>query len=205
MTDVSGGLGMSAILARRASLALVSCTVAGCGNASADDARHAAPKPPVSVNEADAIVGRYDDANNAANAAYDTGAVTRIETLPAQATSVARLTQAKALHQAVDRVTHPPRQVVIPRTTGYPRWFVTVGPVVRAGAATPRPKYLLFVQDAANGPWRVAYYPYPTDDSSAVAPTVSDDGGAPLVTDARGLATDPARLDQAIYDHYQGN
>jgi hypothetical protein len=80
---------------------------------------------------------------------------------------------------------------------------VVLAPVVKSGAATPRSKYLLFMQDAAKAAWRVAYYPYPSDDNVIAALAVSDDGGAPLVTDARGLAADPTRLNQAIYDHYQ--
>jgi hypothetical protein len=186
---------------------LVSPALTGCGGASADadSSRQAERKPPVSVAEATDIVRRYDEANNAANARYDTAALHQIETAPAVVTSEARLVQARALRQTVEQVTHPPRQVVIPRTTGYPRWFVALAPVVKSGAATPRAKYLLFVQDAAKGPWRVAYYPYPADDNVSVALDVSPDGGAPLVTDARGLAADPAQLNQAIYDHYEGN
>jgi hypothetical protein len=164
-----------------------------------------AAHPPISIAEAKQIVNQYDLANNAANARFDLGAVQKAEAPPAQLTSVARLTQAKVLHQTVPAVTHPPEQIVIPLTTGYPRWFVAVAPVVSAGAATPRPKYVLFAQDAANGPWRVAYYPYPADDSTMIPLATNAEGGSPLVTNAAGLAADPAALNQAIYDYYQNN
>jgi len=186
---------------------LAGAALAGCKNGAQAEAVQPAPghTAEISTAQAMAAVVQYDKANNAVNARYDAAGLATIEALPGEATSKARLLQAKVLRQAVPPVTHPPEQIVIPRIDSFPRWFVVTAPVVKSGAATPRLKYLILVQEKAQGPWRVAYYPYPSGDEEVPPMAVDSQGTATLVTDAGGLATDPAQLNKAIFNYYVSN
>jgi hypothetical protein len=182
---------------------------AGCGTAhspgpASGGAGSAAARTSVSIAQATRLVNTYSAINNLVNSSYSAARDQTIEESPASLASVAGLQVAKTQQKVISPTQYFGSTVAVPHITGYPRLFLAITHLRSNGTILPYSIYLLFVQDAAGAPWRVAYYPFSTGQVPVPAVARSPDGSAPAVTSSVGLLADPAALSAAIYGHATG-
>ncbi|MGW1996343.1 hypothetical protein [Embleya sp. NPDC001921] len=190
-----------------AAVLVAGAVLAGCGDTPADDPKPAKPQgaaPPVGVEQATRLLHEYAAANTRINASLDPAAVDAIELPPASTGSKAGLQVAKTQAVVVPTTGYVQPRFVFPRLTGYPKFFVAITQLLQSDTVSPSPKYLLFVQEREDAPWKVAYYPFVTDRSEIPELEQDAGGGAPAVADTAGLLADPAALGRAYQDYAQG-
>jgi hypothetical protein len=173
--------------------------VAGCGPAGQAAGRTNAPAPALTIQQAADVQAAYDKGNNEINQAYDAGAVPRIETLPLQTTSQAWLKIRQQQKQQIPPTNYSGGTFFVPPAGGFPRWFISAATRVRGGVPSARPVYTVFTQQADGLPWLAAYTMAPADTVPAVRTNAA--GAAAILTDATGLAVNPATLSAAIFAH----
>lgn len=196
-------------LARTATALLAVLTLtAACGTAhssgSAGGAAGSAAWTPVSIAQATRLVYTYSAVNNRVNSSYSAALDQTIEESPASVASVTGLQIDKTQGSAIPATQFFAGSFAVPRITGYPRLLLAITHLRSSGTTMPYTVYLLFVQDAAGAPWRVAYYPDSTGQVPVPAVATSADDSAPAVTSSAGLLADPAALTGAIYAHATG-
>ena len=189
-------------------LAVLTLTVA-CGTAhstgSADRAASsAATWTSVSIAQATRLVYTYSAVNNLVNSSYSAALDQTIEESPASVASTTGLHIAKMQGSAIPATQYFGSTFAVPRITGYPRLLLAITHLRSSGTTLPYTIYLLFVQDSAGAPWRVAYYPFSAGQVPVPAVATSTDDSAPAVTSSAGLLADPAALSAAIYAHATG-
>jgi hypothetical protein len=158
----------------------------------------------VSVAQATRLVYTYSAVNNLVNSSYSAALDRTIEESPASVASITGLKIAKTQGSAIPATQYFGSTFAVPRITGYPRLLLAITHLRSSGTTLPYTIYLLFVQDAAGAPWRVAYYPFSTGQVPVPAVATSADDSAPAVTSGTGLLADPAVLSAAIYAHATG-
>jgi hypothetical protein len=199
---------MRAVRPTMALLAVLTLTAA-CGTARATGsgsgaASSAATRTSVSIARATRLVYAYSAENNLVNSSYSAARDQAIEETPASVASVAGLRIDKTQGKAIPATQYFGSTFAVPRITGYPRLMLAITHLRSSGTTVPYTIYLLFVQDAAGAPWRVAYYPFSTGQVPVPAVAASADDSAPAVTSSVGLLADPAALSAAIYAHATG-
>ncbi|WP_406293735.1 hypothetical protein OG948_03480 [Embleya sp. NBC_00888] len=189
-----------------AAVLVAGAVLAGCGDTPADPkpAKPQGAAPPVGVEQATRLLHEYAAANTRINASLDPAAVDAIELPPASTGSKAGLQVAKTQAVVVPTTGYVQPRFVFPRLTGYPKFFVAITQLLQSDTVSPSPKYLLFVQEREDAPWKVAYYPFVTDRSEIPELEQDATGGAPAVADTAGLLADPAALGRAYQDYAQG-
>lgn len=196
--------------ARTAAALLAVLTVtAACGTAHSSGSASgagssAAAWTPVSIAQATRLVYTYSTVNNRVNSGYSAALDRTIEESPASVASITGLQIDKTQGTVIPATQFSGNTFAVPRITGYPRLLLAVTHLRSTGTTLPYTIYLLFVQDAAGAPWRVAYYPYSTGQVPVPAVATSADDSAPAVTSSAGLLADPAALSAAIYAHATG-
>jgi hypothetical protein len=188
-------------------LAVLTLTAA-CGTARssgpAGGAAGSAAPTSVSIAQATQLVYRYGAVNNSVNSRYSAAEDETIEESPASVASIAGLQIDKTQGKAIPATQYFGPRFAVPRITGYPRLLLAITYLRSSGTTLPYTIYLLFVQDAAGAPWRVAYYPFSTGQVPVPAVATSADDSVPAVTSSVGLLADPAALSAAIYAHATG-
>jgi hypothetical protein len=192
-------------------LAVLTLTVAcgtvgssGSGSGSGNGSAGSAAWTSVSIAQATRLVYTYSAVNNQVNDSYSAAMDQTIEESPASVASVTGLQIAKTQGRAIPVTQYFGSTFAVPRITGYPRLLLAITHLRSSGTTLPYTIYLLFVQDAAGAPWRVAYYPFSTGQVPVPAVAASADDSAPAVTSSVGLLADPAALSAAIYAHATG-
>jgi hypothetical protein len=182
--------------------------IAGCGTAgssgSASAAGSAAAPTSVTIAQATRLVYAYSAVNNLVNSTYSATRDQTIEESPAAVASIAGLEAARTQGKVIPTTQFFGSTFAVPRITGYPRLLLALTHLRSSGTTLSYTTYLLFVQDAAGAPWRVAYYPVSTGQVPVPAVAASADDSAPAVTSSVGLLADPASLSAAIYAHATG-
>jgi hypothetical protein len=185
-------------------------SAAACGSSSSGSsavsgtATAAAAPASVSIAEATRLVYSYAAVNNVVNTTYSAAKDQTIEEPPASVASVAGLKASKIQGKVIPQTQYVAPTFAVPRIAGYPRLFLAITDLRSNGTTLPYTLYLLFVQDSAGAPWRVAYYPGTTGQVPVPAVAAAADGSAPAVTSSTGLIADPAALSAALYDHATG-
>ena len=158
----------------------------------------------VSIAQATRLVYAYSAVNNLVNSSYSAAKDRTIEEPPASVASIAGLQVSKIQGKIIPQTQYFGPTFAVPRITGYPRLLLAIAQLRSGGTTLPYTLYLLFVQDSAAAPWRVAYYPFSTGQVPVPAVAAAADDGAPAVTSSVGLLADPAALNAAIYAHATG-
>jgi hypothetical protein len=192
-----------------AALIAVLTLIAACGTTRASGsgsgaAGSAAASTSVSIAQATQLVYRYAAVNNVVNSRYSAAEDETIEESPASVASIAGLQVDKTQGKAIPATQYFGARFAVPRITGYPRLMLAITYLRSSGTTLPYTIYLLFVQDAAGAPWRVAYYPFSTGQVPVPAVATAADDSVPAVTSSVGLLADPAALSAAIYAHATG-
>lgn len=191
-----------------AGLVVVLLALAGCGNPVASR-----PQAPAAANVGGAgfedvrpgdLLRSYAAANNHANAGFLVNTVSTFEQDPAALASTAGLRAAAVMRQAIPAAEYLDPRFYFPADQTFPRFFLTTATLARSGSIAPRPKYLIFVQDAANAPWRVAFYPYLAEDGTHPAPAADATGSVPKVTGTDDLVADPNLLPGLYLQYAEG-
>jgi hypothetical protein len=182
----------------------VACGTARSSGSASGAASSAAAWTPVSIAQATRLVYSYSAVNNMVNSRYSAALDQTIEESPASVASITGLQIDKTQGTVIPTTQYFASAFAVPRITGYPRLLLAITRLRSSGTTMPYTKYLLFVQDAAGAPWRVAYYPYSTGQVPVPAVATSADDSAPAVTSSAGLLADPAALTAAIYAHATG-
>jgi hypothetical protein len=181
---------------------------AACGTAhssSAGSGGGAAGEPTsVSIAQATRLVGTYSLVNNLVNTSYSAARDQTIEESPASVASIAGLQIARTQGKTIPVTQYFGSTFTVPHITGYPRLLLAITHLQSSGITMPYTIYLLFTQDRAGAPWRVAYYPFSTGQVAVPAVASSADDSAPAVASSAGLLADPAALSAAIYAHATG-
>lgn len=185
-------------------LTLTACGTARSSGSAGGPPGSAAPRTAVSIAEATRLVYAYSAGNNRVNRSYSAARDQTIEESPASVASTAGLRISKTQGKAIPAAQYFGSTFAVPRITGYPRLLLAITHMRSSGTTVPYAIYLLFVQDAAGAPWRVAYYPFSAGQVPVPAVAASADDGAPAVTSSTGLLADPAALSAAIYAHATG-
>jgi hypothetical protein len=183
-------------------------TLAACGSGSTGSAGGAASaraeQTVVSIAKATRLVDSYSVANNLVNSTYSAARDQAIEEPPASVASIAGLTVSKVQGKLIPQTQYFGSTFVVPRITGYPRLVLAVSHLRSDGTTVPYTLYLLFVQDAAGAPWRIAYYPFSAGQVPVPAVAAAANDSAPAVTTSTGLLVDPATINAALYAHATG-
>jgi hypothetical protein len=158
----------------------------------------------VSIAKATRLVNTYSVINNLVNSTYSTARDQTIEEPPASMASIAGLQVSKIQGKLIPQTQYFGSTFVVPRITGYPRLVLAVTHLRSDGTTVPYIIYLLFVQDAAGAPWRVAYYPFSTGQVPVPAPAGAANDSAPTVATSTGLIADPDAINAALYAHATG-
>jgi hypothetical protein len=177
------------------------------GSGSSTEAAGGTSTTPLTKAQAQQVLSAYQATNNRANKALNAGLLASAETGPQLDMDTAGYKLRRATKQKFAEFTYTKPVFYIPRMSGYPRWFAAEAlssPDTGAGRRVAVPPMaqqhrhaLLFVQDKAGAPWRLAADPYPTGralsgiavDSAGYATAVPPD-------DAR-LALAPAQVGAA--------
>lgn len=180
--------------------------VAGCGS---DSSTHkasapAAPPPPVGVPRAAELLRQYSATGNTVGL-KDVATLSTIEEPPASVASRAGLTVTKAQKIQVAARSFVTPRFVFPRVGSYPHYFLAIAPTLQSDRVTPAPVYVLFVQDSASAPYRVAYDSPATGTTGLPALAEDSAGGEPEVTGSKGLLVEPGKLAGAYNDFAQGH
>jgi hypothetical protein len=182
--------------------------IAACGSGSAGSAGgaagSAATQTGVSIAQATRLVNTYSVANNLVNSTYSAARDQAIEEPPASVASIAGLQASKTQGKLIPQTQYFGSTFAVPQITGYPRLVLAVTHLRSDGTTVPYTIYLLFVQDAAGAPWRIAYYPFSTGQVPVPAVMAAGNDSAPAVTTSTGLAVDPASINAALYAHATG-
>lgn len=136
---------------RHALLALPIAVSAACAG-SPSQASHAAPA--LTKAEAQQVLSQYEATGNQAGKALDAQLLRSVETGAQLSMDTAAFKLRRATSQQSKPLAYTAPVFYIPRATGYPRWFA-----VDAASGTTH-NALLFSQDAAGDPWRLAADPY---------------------------------------------
>jgi hypothetical protein len=181
------------------------CGSVSAGSSAAGGTATTAPAPAsVSIAQATRLVYSYAAVNNVVNATYSAAKDQAIEEPPASVASIAGLKVSKVQGKVIPQTQYFAPAIAVPAIAGYPRLFLAITHLRSNGTTLPYTLYLLFVQDSAGAPWRVAYYPGTTDQVPVPAVAAAANGSAPAVTGSAGLIADPAALNAALYDHATG-
>jgi hypothetical protein len=169
-------------------LAALVLSLASCAD-SGSDSSHAATAAPLTKAQAQQVLSAYQTTNNRANLALDATLLASAETGAQLDMDTAGYKLRRATNQKFVQFSYTKPVFYIPRLSGYPRWFAVdaisapaAGPGQdqrqrsgqrssggRQAVVPPMPQQhrhaLLFVQDKAGAPWRLAADPYPTGKS----------------------------------------
>jgi hypothetical protein len=192
-------------------LAALVLPLSSCGGSGSESPGGAAAAAPLTKAQAQEILNGYQTTNNRANMALDAKLLASAETGAQLDMDTAGYKLRRATGQKFVEFTYSKPVFYIPRMPGFPRWFavdaVSSGQRPSEGSRsgqrvvppmTQQHRHaLLFVQDKAGAPWRLAADPYPTGrslsgiavDSAGYATAVSPD-------DAR-LAVAPTKIGAA--------
>src|ERR1700733_7550074 len=151
------------------------CGTAHSSGSASGAAGTAAARTSVSIAQATRLVYAYSAGNNLVNSSYSAARDEAIEESPASVASVAGLQIARAQGKAIPVTQYFGSTFAVPRITGYPRLLLAITHLNSSGTTLPYTIYLLFVQDAAGAPWRVAYYPFSTGEVPVPAVASSAD------------------------------
>ncbi|GAA2084447.1 hypothetical protein [Actinomadura alba] len=150
---------------------LASCPLASCSGAGVGPGAPS-PAPQLTLSEAREVLNKYESTNNQANKALDDKLLASAETGAQLDMDTAGYKLRRATKQKYTQFTYTKPSFYIPKLTAHPRWFA-VGATSRAERTGSREgngrqrraeqqHALLFVQDKAGAPWRLAADPYPT-------------------------------------------
>lgn len=180
------------------------CAATHSAGSASGGAGSAATRTSVSIAQATRLVSTYSAINNLVNSSYSAARDQTIEESPASVASVAGLQASKTQQKVISPTQYFGSTIAVPHIAGYPRLFLAITHLRSNGTILPYSIYLLFVQDAAGAPWRVAYYPGSAGQVPVPPVARAADGNAPAVTSSAGLLADPATLNAAIYGHATG-
>ncbi|MFF7249337.1 hypothetical protein ACFZBU_36165 [Embleya sp. NPDC008237] len=135
----------------------------GPGKPSADpNVRTSAPtspptaaRPVISEEDARRLLAEHDAENNAANAAFDSERLGRVEggSLYEKSTGSYRVALATK-RKPIEPFTYTVSQWLIPPDTGYPKQFAAIGTTKGSG---PLSGILYFAQERADAPWKLVF------------------------------------------------
>ncbi|MGH3391009.1 MAG: hypothetical protein ACRDOO_19245 [Actinomadura sp.] len=184
-------------------LAALVLPLSSCGGSGSESPSGTTAVAPLTKAQAQEILSSYQTTNNRANMALDAKLLASAETGAQLDMDTAGYKLRRATGQKFVEFTYSKPVFYIPRPAGFPRWFavdaVSSGqrPKQRSGQGSGQREVppmvqqhrhaLLFVQDKAGAPWRLAADPYPTNRSL---------GG--IAVDAAGYATAVAPNDARL-------
>ena len=153
-------------------LAALVLTLSACGDSGGEPAARKPAAPLLTMNQAQEVLAKYQSVNNQANKALDDRLLASAETGAQLDMDTAAYKLRRATKQRLAEFTYTKPSYYIPRLRTYPRWFAVAATSRETGtgnrrdtgrrAAYGREHALLFLQDSATAPWRLAADPYPT-------------------------------------------
>jgi hypothetical protein len=173
----------------------------GGGSASASKPPAPPPSPTPALGEAAAqgVIKRYMQGINAANRKLNVSLASKVEIGSAQEIHNAqyKLFKRNGLH--FGPVKYTAGLAAAPKFSGYPKWFFAAA--TDSGSKPATRDILLFVQERAGAPWRVAYAPFSRKATGPIATGV-DVADFPDVVPAGdpGLEVSPSKVAPVLAD-----
>lgn len=162
---------------------------------------HATGSPAVSKRQAEQVLTDYQTANNKANRALDAAALGTVETGAQLSMDVAGYKLHRVTKEGFRDFSFVKPVFYIPRLTGYPHWFAVDAAAAAKPAGTVQPlrHALLFRQETASAPWRLAADPFVSGSGTPLSAIALDSDGyaTPVAPDAGHLALSPSKMASA--------
>ncbi|GII28418.1 hypothetical protein Pmi06nite_18600 [Planotetraspora mira] len=155
------------------------------------------PTPALSEKAAQSVIKRYMQGINAANGKLNSSLASKVESGSAHQIHNAQYKVFKRNGLNFGPVKYTSGLAAAPKFSGYPKWFFAAA--TDSGSKPATRDILLFVQERAGAPWRVAYAPFSRKATGPIASGV-DVADFPDVVPAGdpGLVVPPSKVAPAL-------
>ncbi|WP_203884248.1 hypothetical protein [Planotetraspora kaengkrachanensis] len=157
------------------------------------------PTPALSEKAAMTALQRYMLGINAANGKLNSGLASKVEVGSAQQVHNAQYKVFKQNRLKIRPVKYTAGLAAAPKFSGYPKWFFAAA--TDSGSKPATRDILLFVQEKAGAPWRVAYAPFSRTATGPIASGVDVEDFPDVVPAGDpGLVVSPGKVAPALAD-----